>query len=41
MEDKMKKLLIKYPPEDLANLNAYFLIGIVLILIAEIWKVIV
>lgn len=36
----MIKLLRKYPPEDLANLNAYFFIGIVLILIAEIVKVI-
>ena len=37
----MNKLFEKYPPEDLGNLNAYFLIGIILILIAEIWKVII
>lgn len=37
----MKQLITKYPPEDLGNLNAYFFAGIILILIAEIWKVIV
>lgn len=37
----MKKLFEQYPPEDLGNLNAYFFAGIILILIAEIWKVIV
>ena len=36
----MFKLFEKYPAEDLANLQTYFFIGIILILIAEIWKVI-
>ena len=37
----MKKLFEQYPPEDLANLNAYGFIAAVMILIAEIIKVIV
>jgi hypothetical protein len=37
----MKKLLEQYPPEDLANLNAYAWLGIIMILIAEFWKVII
>ena len=36
----MKKLLIKYPPEDLANLQAYCLIGTLIWVLAEIVKVI-
>lgn len=37
----MKKLFEKYPPEDLANLNAYGFIAALIILVAEIVKVIV
>lgn len=37
----MFKLFKKYPAEDIGNLQTYFFIGIILILIAEIWKVIV
>jgi len=37
----MRKLFEKYPPEDLGNLNTYFAIMIIMVLIAEIWKVIV
>lgn len=36
----MKKLFEKYPPEDLANLNAYGFIAALIILVAEIVKVI-
>lgn len=36
----INKLFEKYPPEDLANLNAYGFIAAMMILIAEIWKVI-
>lgn len=37
----MKKLFEQYPPEDLANLNTYFAIALIMMGIAEIWKVIV
>ena len=36
----MKKLLEKYPPEDLANLNAYGFLAALIILVAEIVKAI-
>ena len=39
-EMEMKKLLEKYPPEDLANLNAYGFLAALIILVAEIVKVI-
>lgn len=37
----MKRLFDRYPPEDLGNLNTYIAIMIIMVLIAEIWKVIV
>lgn len=41
MEEIMKRMLEKYPPEDYANLQTYFAIALILMGIAEIWKVIV
>lgn len=37
----MFKLFEKYPAEDLANLQTYFFIGTLMVLMAEIVKVIV
>ena len=37
----MFKLLKKYPAEDIANLQTYFFIGTLMVLLAEIVKVIV
>ena len=37
----MFKIFEKYPAEDIANLQTYFFIGIIMITIAEIVKVIV
>lgn len=36
----MKKLFEKYPPEELENLNAYGFLAALIILVAEIVKVI-
>lgn len=36
----MKKLLEKYPPEEIENLQAYMLLGILMIIVAELVKVI-
>lgn len=41
MEEIMKRMLKKYPPTDYANLQTYFAIALILMGIAEIWKVIV
>lgn len=37
----MKKLFEKYPPEELENLNTYFAIMVIMVLLAEIWKAII